>query len=252
MIESDSQAILAAILAAPQDDAPRLAYADWLDENGQEDRAEFIRLQIKIKDVPEEPPTCHPYLTNGMPSRYHDMTCDFCLWMDKYQWSRPLRKQIDLLLRKDVSHPNGGLRSQWEAWLGLDRVQAPKGESWFRRGFVAEVRCTLADWMAHGPAIVATHPVERVVLTDRIPMYDVSFNYQDGIFWYAFSQYKYEESILRHGTAYGANWLPAELKNDYESAAHFRAIEKANDWLSERAIAWAKSASALDTPAPTS
>jgi uncharacterized protein (TIGR02996 family) len=47
---SDPQAILAAILALPDEDTPRLAYADWLDEHGaaaDRDRAEFIRLQIE-------------------------------------------------------------------------------------------------------------------------------------------------------------------------------------------------------------
>ncbi|HEY1189441.1 MAG TPA: TIGR02996 domain-containing protein [Gemmata sp.] len=42
---SDEAALLAAIRAHPDDDTPRLIYADWLDENGQPDRAEFIRLQ---------------------------------------------------------------------------------------------------------------------------------------------------------------------------------------------------------------
>lgn len=41
-------ALLAAIAASPDDDLPRLVYADWLDENGQPLRAEFIRLQIEI------------------------------------------------------------------------------------------------------------------------------------------------------------------------------------------------------------
>lgn len=39
---------LRAICENPDDDAPRLIYADWLDENGDADRAEFIRLQIEI------------------------------------------------------------------------------------------------------------------------------------------------------------------------------------------------------------
>jgi uncharacterized protein (TIGR02996 family) len=43
---SDEAAFLAAIIANPDDDTPRLVYADWLDENGDPDRAEFIRLQI--------------------------------------------------------------------------------------------------------------------------------------------------------------------------------------------------------------
>ena len=41
-------ALLAAIAAAPDDDLPRLVYADWLDENDRPLRAEFIRLQIEI------------------------------------------------------------------------------------------------------------------------------------------------------------------------------------------------------------
>ena len=36
-------AFLQAILESPDDDTPRLVYADWLDEHGQSDRAEFIR-----------------------------------------------------------------------------------------------------------------------------------------------------------------------------------------------------------------
>src|SRR5262245_51138826 len=42
------QAFLDAIVAAPEDDAPRLVYADWLEENGDSDRAEFIRLQCDL------------------------------------------------------------------------------------------------------------------------------------------------------------------------------------------------------------
>src|SRR6476659_1135869 len=51
---SDESALLAAIRAAPEDDAPRLVYADWLDEHGQPERAEFIRVQIELarRDAP--------------------------------------------------------------------------------------------------------------------------------------------------------------------------------------------------------
>jgi uncharacterized protein (TIGR02996 family) len=45
---SAEPALLAAVAAAPDDDLPRLVYADWLDENGRPLRAEFIRLQIEI------------------------------------------------------------------------------------------------------------------------------------------------------------------------------------------------------------
>jgi uncharacterized protein (TIGR02996 family) len=45
---SDEAHLLAAIAEAPDDDTPRLVYADWLDEHDQPDRAEFIRLQIGL------------------------------------------------------------------------------------------------------------------------------------------------------------------------------------------------------------
>jgi len=38
---------LAAIKAEMFDDTPRLVFADWLQENGDEPRAEFIRLQCR-------------------------------------------------------------------------------------------------------------------------------------------------------------------------------------------------------------
>lgn len=44
-MSSDEFALLQAIRAAPADDVPRLVYADFLEERGDEARAEFIRLQ---------------------------------------------------------------------------------------------------------------------------------------------------------------------------------------------------------------
>jgi uncharacterized protein (TIGR02996 family) len=43
-----ADAFLQAILAAPDDDAPRLLFADWLEEYGDAERAEFIRIQIAL------------------------------------------------------------------------------------------------------------------------------------------------------------------------------------------------------------
>ena len=40
-------AFINAIREAPCDDAPRLIYADWLEENADPARAEFIRLQCE-------------------------------------------------------------------------------------------------------------------------------------------------------------------------------------------------------------
>jgi uncharacterized protein (TIGR02996 family) len=48
---------LAAIASNPDDDLPRLVYADWLDEHDQPDRAEFIRLQCHSARVGPLDPT---------------------------------------------------------------------------------------------------------------------------------------------------------------------------------------------------
>src|SRR5262249_11434951 len=65
-IMSDQAAFLAAIIANPDDDTPRLVYADWLDENlpdktpspaaGPSARAEYIRVQCRLARLPFDDP----------------------------------------------------------------------------------------------------------------------------------------------------------------------------------------------------
>src|SRR5688572_9295030 len=51
-MNSDESALLQTIVENPDDDAPRLVYADWLDEHGQPERAEFIRVQCAAAQLP--------------------------------------------------------------------------------------------------------------------------------------------------------------------------------------------------------
>src|SRR3954453_2477149 len=48
----ENAALFAAIISQPREDTPRLAYADWLDENGDPVRARFIRLQYEVEKLP--------------------------------------------------------------------------------------------------------------------------------------------------------------------------------------------------------
>lgn len=48
---TDAAAFLAAIRAHPADDVARLVFADWLEEHGQEARAEFIRVQVELASL---------------------------------------------------------------------------------------------------------------------------------------------------------------------------------------------------------
>jgi uncharacterized protein (TIGR02996 family) len=52
MPPSGYEPFLRAICENPEDDTARLVYADWLDESGDGDRAEFIRLQVAQADKP--------------------------------------------------------------------------------------------------------------------------------------------------------------------------------------------------------
>src|SRR5262245_4478035 len=59
MLTTEADALLDAILDDPEDDTPRLVYADWLEEHGDEadaDRAAFIRVQVDLARLGEGDP----------------------------------------------------------------------------------------------------------------------------------------------------------------------------------------------------
>lgn len=51
---SERDALLAAICANPEDDTPRLVFADWLDENGSAKWAELIRVECELARLAED------------------------------------------------------------------------------------------------------------------------------------------------------------------------------------------------------
>ncbi len=115
------RALLAAIIANPDDDQPRLAYADWLEENGQTERAEFIRVQIE--------------LANATSGRSHRV------------WSN--EKTLDQAVRAASIFTEHG-----ERWFGKFATITPpnareaNGQWWIvERGFISEIRCTEEQWV---------------------------------------------------------------------------------------------------------
>jgi uncharacterized protein (TIGR02996 family) len=113
------------IVAHIDDDTPRLVYADWLTEQGQEDRAEFIRVQIELARLPS--------------------------------WDAA---RVRLRLREQEL-----LERHGEAWLAeLPKIRGVRWEG-FRRGIVAEVSFASFESMrdnAHACRAVA--PVEAVTV----------------------------------------------------------------------------------------
>jgi uncharacterized protein (TIGR02996 family) len=51
---TDEEALLAAVAAAPLDDAPRLVYADWLQEHGADEEADYVRAVVSLSHPPED------------------------------------------------------------------------------------------------------------------------------------------------------------------------------------------------------
>jgi uncharacterized protein (TIGR02996 family) len=76
---SDNPALLRAVLAAPDDDLPRLVYADWYEEHGEPERAEFIRTQIELAHSPDA----------GLQAREQEL-----LDTHGWAWAEPLGKQV--------------------------------------------------------------------------------------------------------------------------------------------------------------
>src|SRR5829696_3648603 len=48
---SERDLLLKAVCENPDDDTPRLVFADWLQEHDEEERAEFIRLQVRHAEL---------------------------------------------------------------------------------------------------------------------------------------------------------------------------------------------------------
>jgi len=49
----ERSALMRTICESPDDDTPRLVFADWLQEHGEDERAEFIRLQCQLASMKE-------------------------------------------------------------------------------------------------------------------------------------------------------------------------------------------------------
>src|SRR4051812_6279613 len=78
MVKNDD--FLRALSTHPDDDGVRLVYADWLEENGNPERAEFIRAQIELNRYDPEDPARLPAL-----SRQHTL-----LYKHNNAWRREL------------------------------------------------------------------------------------------------------------------------------------------------------------------
>lgn len=145
---AEERHLLAAVLAAPDDDLPRLVYADFLRESGQTERADFIEVQLELAKVPAEPEmTCSAmFFNSSRQAREHSASCGWCRWVGEHRDpSEPLRKrERDLLEHHELTLLAGAplLSVGWQA----NSTWVPEAEWEFRRGFVDRVEMPLRWW----------------------------------------------------------------------------------------------------------
>jgi uncharacterized protein (TIGR02996 family) len=90
------RSLLQGILDAPEDDAPRLVFADWLDDEGEPDRAEFIRTQIRLASTAGDDPNYEEFRKRAGQL----LSCHFTEWV----------KEVPGWARHDVKFARGFIR----------------------------------------------------------------------------------------------------------------------------------------------
>lgn len=195
---TDRAALYRSILERPEDDVVRRVFADYLRDNGEETRADFIEVQLELAEM-------EPCASSGnwikcveLPSE-----CRYCCLR---------RREVELWTDYKFCGRLEGEKlfgaCPWASAVDLRKTRLGTGTfAAVSRGFVSAARCTIADWVggpcercggtgfpggepshmmahsprlchhchaagrtpAHGPRIVAEQPVETLALSDCKP-----------------------------------------------------------------------------------
>jgi uncharacterized protein (TIGR02996 family) len=170
-VNDDRQSFLNAILAMPDDDAPRLIYADWLDDVGECERAELIRVQIELATMPDH---CENEGKGGC-----KLIGPICRWHVVINRLMDMERAGWLARFAAKDWPNEFPYERGSLYLcqlrRMDKNRQPSGIAIeYVRGFIESIRCSMSDAAQHLDAIVKEHPVRRVEFTgDRPPECDV-------------------------------------------------------------------------------
>jgi uncharacterized protein (TIGR02996 family) len=175
----DGELLLRAILGQPKEETPRLVYADWCDENGQPERAEFIRVQVRLAGMKDEAAALEGMMQmpvvfdldkamfKGKPispefwDRIYE--CRGLQLREKELWASNSPTGVAQQIAREWPVQNNGISLQ----LSDVRQRIPGYFSLVSRGFISSLTCTWFDWRTHADAIRAAQPVERVRLTTR-------------------------------------------------------------------------------------
>jgi uncharacterized protein (TIGR02996 family) len=158
------QAFIAGICADTADDAPRLILCDWLEDNGQPERAEFIRLGLEMARLGDECSRAKAFRQVWPDQKPHP--CGDCAYCDL------LRRTEALVDRVHHTSSIQDWRSHSMYWgKRKEAIEQLSKEPYcfFRRGFVAAVTLPLATFMETAGELFRHNPIEEVRLSDRSP-----------------------------------------------------------------------------------
>lgn len=175
---TDRTELLAAVLADPACDAKRLIYADWLEDHGEAERAEFIRLQCRIAELQRDC-YCGACVKLRGGGQHHNGPC--AVSRDRQEMPDGTSRQSQLRRHEyEIMQRNKGfMPTSWVPVIeqnaavvstGINGAKGPPVYHEYRRGFISVLRGPLAALLEHGPAIVREHPVERVEVMDCEPV----------------------------------------------------------------------------------
>ncbi len=144
---TDGAALIAACRASPSDDAPRLIYTDYLEENGQEARAEFIRLGIELRKW-----EMHPGDRFGM----------IKLVGKEFRFKptyKAIKRERELLDEHGIDALLGEPSYQWDYW-----------KPYISRGMVEAMTMPAEAWIAFADKYLLTIQPIRDVYLETLPV----------------------------------------------------------------------------------
>jgi len=152
-MQTEAEAFLQRIRAHPDDDAPRLIYADWLEEQGMvgnpewgPERARFIRVQIALARLLVEIEPEEPNISAS----------------DRVE-RESARRKLEAKLREDARDLEDAYREDWT--IPFRKGGLADGVV-FRRGFVEEVNVAAPMWIRHAHELFLAGPIRHIHLLD--------------------------------------------------------------------------------------
>ncbi len=190
--------LLTAVVADPADDFPRQIVADWLEEQGEAERAELIRVQLELEVLRDRKDSLGREIGHRNSEKIKPL----------------MEREKTLLYSLELSTLRGTREQHWNRWYGwapkeLQRLHDGPSSytTWtYQRGFIETVECLTEDWNLQGEAILKQCPISTVTLEDldaadaylewgevTVTMYP---NHRDGT-WLNFARWKMGKKQIR-------------------------------------------------------